>query len=291
MRILAFIFMVSLSLIASPVLADESLGDCDGIVWGAPVPQDVAGLGLDGLTDLLNSARRRAATDLARAQLLARRVAYGIRLRLEEGAIPAERVRAARRIEVEAVELAASIWERIEERRRFAAPMWREAARLRLRDPWVRSTDRGLRHALARARALEREFELAELETEIEARLREIADPSRSPEARIAARLRLVVLLRDQGDFDGAIDHAAVASADLLKHIGPCTTSLNAMLLEAELRARQGDPRADLVWLRATVVHRELGEFADREVLRAAEELNRYRHPSRQTAPAPTLGP
>jgi hypothetical protein len=192
-------FIVSLSFIASPTLADEPLGDCDGTVWGAPVPQDVAGLGLEGLADLLQSARRRAATAPARAQLLARRVAYGIRLRLEEGAIPAERVRAARRIEVDAVELAASIWERLEERRRFAAPMWREAIRLRLRDPLVRSTDRGLRHALARARALERGFELAEFETEIEARRREIADPSRSPEARTAARLRLVVLLRDQG--------------------------------------------------------------------------------------------
>ncbi len=288
MRPVILIVIASSTLFAWPSTADEPLGDCDGIVWGAPVPEDVDGLGLEGLADLLLSARRHAATDPARAQLQARRVAYGIRLQIADGAIPAGRATAARRIEVDAVELAASIWERIEDRRRYAAEMWREAARLRLRDPWLRSTDRGLRHALARVRALEWEFEANGIETEIEARRRDTLDPSHPPEARVTARLRLATLLRDLGDLDGAIEHAAVASADLLALIGPCDASLAAMLLEAELRARQGDSRADLVWLRATVVHRELGEFADREIRRMAVELgDRDRAPDRFTDPQP----
>jgi hypothetical protein len=286
LRFMTLVFIISF--IISPSLAEESLGECDGIVWGPPVPEDVDGLGLEGLATLLLSARRQAATDPARAQLLARRVAYGIRLRLAEGTIAAADDPHARRVDLEAVELAASIWEQIEGRRPHAVAIWSEAVRLRLHDPRVRGSDRGLRHALARIRALEREFEANGIETEIEARRRDTLDPSHPPEARVTARLRLATLLRDLGDLDGAIEHAAVASADLLALIGPCDASLAAMLLEAELRARRGDPNADLVWLRAAVVHRELGEAADREIRRMAVELGDWgRAPDRFTDPQP----
>jgi len=215
--------IILVALLLSPidrsVAAEALLGDCDGIVWGAPVDADVAGLGHRDLEAMLDASRRMA-------------------------------------------------------RRPYATAMWREAVRLRLLvGPESDRYGAGLRHARARTAALAEEFRSTE--AAIEARRAQIDDPFLDEEARALDRVGLARLLGDRGHLDEAVDQTRLATRALLEAHGPCEASLRAMLLEAIMLARAGDPDANLAWLRAAVVHRELGDHADRVARHAGIELGR----------------
>lgn len=271
--------IILVALLLSPidrsVAAEELLGDCDGIVWGAPVDADVAGLGHRDLEAMLDASRRMARRDPARAQWWARRAAFGAAHLLERGkTFSAGDLKRIRLIQIRGVEAAAEIWEGLEDRRPYATAMWREAVRLRLLvGPESDRYGAGLRHARARTAALAQEFRSTE--AAIEARRAQIDDPFLDEEARALARVALARLLGDRGHLDEAVDQTRLATRALLEAHGPCEASLRAMLLEAIMLARAGDPDANLAWLRAAVVHRELGDHADRAVRHAGIELGR----------------